>query len=49
MFIQAHSENCKHLELEKKKEQKETEDKMMKFGASSKEPQHLIQTTLKFK
>ncbi|KAI6681258.1 hypothetical protein NL676_035139 [Syzygium grande] len=33
MFIRAHDENCKQLELEKKKMQKETETPKMKMGA----------------
>ncbi|XP_062099581.1 formin-like protein 18 [Humulus lupulus] len=47
MFIRAHGENRKHLEFEKKKAQKEVENEKMKLGASKKEPQHLIQTSLK--
>lgn len=47
MFIRAHSENCKHLEFEKKKAQKEAENEKMKLGASKKEPQNLIQSSLK--
>ncbi|KAM6544111.1 hypothetical protein CsatB_008558 [Cannabis sativa] len=47
MFIRAHNENCKHLEFEKRKAQKEAENEKLKLGASKREPQHLIQSSLK--
>lgn len=42
MFVRAHEENCKQLELEKKKAQKEAENVKMKLGVSKKEPENLL-------
>lgn len=47
MFIRAHDENCKQIEFEKKKAQKEAENEKMKLGTSKKESQHLINAPLK--
>lgn len=47
MFVRAHEENCKQLEFEKKKAQKEAENEKMKLGTPKKEYQHLIRNPLK--
>ena len=47
MFVRAHDENCKQIELEKKRAQKEAKNEKMKLSASKKESQHLLQTTVK--
>ncbi|KAL5558224.1 hypothetical protein UlMin_034435 [Ulmus minor] len=47
MFVRAHDENCKQIELEKKRAQKEAENEKMKLSASKKESQHLLQTPVK--
>lgn len=45
MFTRAHEENCKQLELEKKKAQKEAEVEKPKMFNSKKEPQDITSTT----
>ena len=40
MFGRAHEENCKQLELEKKKAQKEADNEKLKISASTKESEH---------
>ncbi|XP_039120932.1 formin-like protein 6 [Dioscorea cayenensis subsp. rotundata] len=42
MFGRAQEENCKQIELEKKKAQKESENVKMKLGVSKKEPENLL-------
>ncbi|KAJ6837213.1 formin-like protein 6 [Iris pallida] len=41
MFVRAHEENCKQLELEKKKTEKEAENEKTKLNAQKKEPELL--------
>ncbi|XP_062163560.1 formin-like protein 18 isoform X2 [Alnus glutinosa] len=41
MFVRAHEENCKQIELEKKKAQKEEENEKVKVGTPKKESVHL--------
>ncbi|XP_020270174.1 formin-like protein 6 isoform X2 [Asparagus officinalis] len=41
MFIRAHEENCKQLELEKKKARKEAENEKMKLSAQKREQESL--------
>ncbi|XP_044471017.1 formin-like protein 18 isoform X2 [Mangifera indica] len=40
MFVRAHEENCKQLELEKKKAQKETESEKLKMSSAKKDSLH---------
>lgn len=48
MFARAHDENCKQLELEKKKAQKEAESEKMKISSTpKKELENLLQSPLK--
>ncbi|KAF3446202.1 hypothetical protein FNV43_RR11381 [Rhamnella rubrinervis] len=47
MFVRAHEENCKHIEFERKKAQKEAENEKTKLAAHKKEPQLLVQTPVK--
>ncbi|KAG2691374.1 hypothetical protein I3843_08G006500 [Carya illinoinensis] len=47
MFVRAHEENCKYIELEKKKAQKEEENEKVALGASKKESVNLMRTTIK--
>lgn len=47
MFVRAHEENCKHIEFERKKAQKEVENEKTKLAAHKKEPQRLVQTPVK--
>ncbi|XP_022729968.1 formin-like protein 6 isoform X1 [Durio zibethinus] len=44
MFVRAHEENCKQLELEKKKAQKEAENEKLKVSTLTKESDHMIQS-----
>lgn len=46
MFARAHEENCKQLEFEKKKAQKEAQNEKMKAGTVPKK-ELLIQTPIK--
>ncbi|XP_075643858.1 formin-like protein 18 isoform X1 [Castanea sativa] len=46
MFVRAHEENCKQIELEKKRAQKEEEEKL-KLNAPKKGPLHWMQTAIK--
>lgn len=46
MFIRAHEENCKHVELENKKAQKEENEKV-KLGSPKKESIHMMRSSLK--
>ncbi|XWS72750.1 hypothetical protein CRYUN_Cryun02cG0067700 [Craigia yunnanensis] len=46
MFVRAHEENCKQLELEKKKAQ-EAESEKLKISTPRKESEHLIQSLIK--
>ncbi|XP_043695174.1 formin-like protein 18 [Telopea speciosissima] len=41
MFGRAHEENCKQIELDKKRAQKEAENEKMKTGGAKKEPESL--------
>jgi septum formation inhibitor MinC len=41
MFVRAHEENCKQIELEKKKAQKEEENEKVKVSTPKKESVHL--------
>lgn len=47
MFERACDENCKHLELEKKKAQKDAENEKLKMNTQSKEAEQLTQNTMK--
>ncbi|KAL5783014.1 hypothetical protein ACOSP7_008043 [Xanthoceras sorbifolium] len=47
MFDRAHQENCKQLEFEKKKAQKEAENEKLKMSAAKKRSEQLIQTPFK--
>ncbi|CAA2968032.1 formin 18 isoform X1 [Olea europaea subsp. europaea] len=47
MFKQAHEENCKQLELEKKKAEKEAATEKLKINASEKEIGHSIHSQVK--
>ncbi|XWS72752.1 hypothetical protein CRYUN_Cryun02cG0067900 [Craigia yunnanensis] len=47
MFVRAHEENCKQLELEKKKAQKKAESEKLKISTPRKESEHLIQSLIK--
>lgn len=47
MFKQAHEENCKQLELEKKKAEKEAVTEKLKINASEKEIGHSIHSQVK--
>ncbi|EEF46880.1 formin-like protein 18 isoform X2 [Ricinus communis] len=47
MFIRAHDENCKQLELVRKRAEKEAENEKLKMDASKKESVNLIQTPIK--
>ena len=46
MFVRAHKENCRQLELEKKKAQ-EAENEKLKISTPRKESEHLIQSPIK--
>lgn len=37
MFIRAHEENCKNIEMEKKKAQKEAENEKMRLNAQKRD------------
>ncbi|XP_021769441.1 formin-like protein 6 [Chenopodium quinoa] len=43
MFHRAHDENCKQLEFEKKKAEKEAENEKSKMNARAKDPDHHVQ------
>ncbi|CAL9749031.1 unnamed protein product [Musa acuminata subsp. burmannicoides] len=45
MFVRAHEENCKQLEMEKKKAQKEAENEKLKINNSKNAPQNIPSTT----
>lgn len=47
MFVRAHEENCKQLELEKKKAQKEAETEKMKLSAARREQDSLLRSPSK--
>ncbi|KAF2287276.1 hypothetical protein GH714_039521 [Hevea brasiliensis] len=47
MFVRAHDENCKHLEFEKKKAERETGNEKLKMVAPKKETENLMPTTIK--
>lgn len=47
MFIKAHEENCKQIELEKKRADKEAESEKSKLAAAKKESEQMIRTTIK--
>lgn len=47
MFVRAHDENCKQLEFEKRKAQKETENEMLNMNGQSEESEQLMQSTIK--
>lgn len=46
MFVRAHDENCKQLEYEKKKAEKEAENEKLKL-APKKESEQMMRTTIK--
>ncbi|KAI4337247.1 hypothetical protein L6164_015688 [Bauhinia variegata] len=46
MFVRAHEENCKQLELDRKKAEKEAEQEKLKLAAK-KEPEQIIRTPIK--
>ncbi|KAF8407252.1 hypothetical protein HHK36_006379 [Tetracentron sinense] len=46
-FGRAHEENCKQLELEKKKAQKEAESEKMKIATPKEESGHFLKTSMK--
>lgn len=47
MSVRAHEENCKQLELEKKKAQKEAENEKMKLNTLKKESENVLQSPTK--
>lgn len=47
MFVKAHDENCKQLELEKKKAEKEAENEKQKLAAAKKESDQMLRSTIK--
>ncbi|CAL5376218.1 unnamed protein product [Camellia sinensis] len=47
MFNRSHDENCKQLELDKKKAEKESESEKLKTHASQKNSEHLLQSQIK--
>ncbi|XWS26161.1 hypothetical protein CRYUN_Cryun26dG0007100 [Craigia yunnanensis] len=47
MFVRAHEENCKQLELEKKKAQKEADNEKLKITTTTKESEYTIQSPIK--
>lgn len=48
MFVRAHDENCKQIEFERKKAQKEAaEQEKMKLSTPTKQPRLLVQTPVK--
>lgn len=47
MFIKAHEENCKQIELEKKRADKEAESEKSKLAAAKKESEQMLGTTIK--
>ena len=47
MFVRAHEENCKQLEFEKKKAEKEAENEKMKLGTPKKDSQHFLRAPLR--
>lgn len=47
MFDRAHQENCKQLEFEKKKAQKESDNEKLKISDTTKEGDEFMQNPLK--
>ncbi|XP_068476056.1 formin-like protein 18 isoform X5 [Phaseolus vulgaris] len=47
LFIKAHEENCKQIELERKRAEKEAENEKLKIAAAKKESEPMIRTTIK--
>ncbi|XP_057960093.1 formin-like protein 18 [Malania oleifera] len=47
MFVRAHEENCRQLEFEKKKAQKEAENEKLKISTPTKQSEHSIRTPLR--
>ncbi|KAJ0031495.1 hypothetical protein Pint_12503 [Pistacia integerrima] len=47
MFVRAHEENCKQLEFEKKKAQKEAENERLKMSSAKKDSLHSVNNPLK--
>ncbi|KAK7377125.1 hypothetical protein VNO80_02545 [Phaseolus coccineus] len=47
LFVKAHEENCKQIELEKKRAEKEAENEKLKIAAAKKESEQMIRTTIK--
>jgi len=47
LFIKAHEENCKQIELERKRAEKEAENEKLKIVAAKKESEPMIRTTIK--
>ncbi|XP_012076436.1 formin-like protein 18 isoform X2 [Jatropha curcas] len=46
MFSRAHEENCKQLEFERKKAERDAENEKLRMGASKRESEHLMQTRI---
>ncbi|XP_041016899.1 formin-like protein 6 isoform X3 [Juglans microcarpa x Juglans regia] len=47
MFVRAHEENCKYIELEKKRAEKEKESEKLMLFTSKKEPVHIMRITIR--
>lgn len=47
MFVRAHEENCKQLEFEKMKAQKEAENEKLKMTSAKKDSLHSVDNPLK--
>lgn len=46
LFVKSHEENCKQIELEKKRAEKEAENEKLKLAAAKKESEQMIRTTI---
>lgn len=47
LFVKAHEENCKQIELERKRAEKEAENEKLKLAAAKKESEQMMRTTIK--
>jgi len=47
LFVKAHDENCKQIELDRKRAEKEAEHEKLKLAAAKKEAEHMMRTTIK--
>ncbi|KAG6706645.1 hypothetical protein I3843_07G224600 [Carya illinoinensis] len=47
MFVRAHEENCKYMELEKKRAEKEKESEKLMLFTNKKEPVHIMRITIR--